>query len=523
MDFSSFGRTLKRLTGLGGAPSAVAFPLPPTVPDEQIVPRVRSEEEFAAVLAEPARTFPRRRVTIFSWSLDKIRAARDAQLLGDFALPVAMAKAMRTDDAIFNAYRSRIAPQQSVSTRLVGSGRSKDIARKAERSVFVSRATLSGIHGTFANHGLAIGHITRQTNDDGTRTDFMLKEWPLEFVRWRPHERLLYTQTLGGPMVPIVHGNGEWVVFRKFDHDPWTQEACILAGCLAWAAHANGVRDWAAAARAHGRPGIVGELPTGLDLLTEDPNTGEKSISLEAAKFHAMLVDLVEGSVGAGIRPAGAKTDVLFNGSTAWQVFNELTNNREKAIARIYLGTDAVLGSVGGAPGVDIAQLFGLTTTILQGDLKAIAQALNTGLYQPWTAVNFGSSQYAPTFEYDLPDPEKEQNLQQQDDRLTRMLAKIDSMNKLGLVVDQNTIDALARAYDVFPVPQLAPIAAQAVSINVDAADAAKVVRVDELRASMGLPPLGGTQGTAFVSIDPSQAKIDAAQITAAAKPPAPA
>lgn len=497
---------------------AVAFPLPPTVPADRIVPRIRTGAEFEAVLAGQTRIFPRRRTTIFSWSLESIRKARDAQLLGEFLLPVALAQAMRTDDALFNAYRGRIAPQQSVSTRLVDCGaRGKPIARRAAQAVQVSRAVLSGIHGTLANHGIAIGHIERRTNDDGTRVDFLVKEWPLEFVRWRPHERLLYTQTLGGPMVPIVHGNGEWVVFRKFEHDPWTQEACLLPGCLAYAAHANGIRDWTAASRAHGQAKVIGELPSGTDLVSRDPEAGSSGLSLEAQAFLTMLTEIVNGDGGAGIRPAGAKTDFISNGSTAWQVFSELANNREKAIARIYLGTDAVLGSVGGAPGVDIAQLFGITTTILHGDLRAIAQGLNTGVYQPWTAVNFGSSQYAPTFEYDLPDPDEDQNVTQFDGRLTKLLEKIDEYSKRGLVCDQATIDGLAKAYCVSPAPQLAPIAATAVPINIDPADLAKVVKVREARASQGLPPLGTPQDDEFVSIDPAAAKIEAAGVTAGA------
>lgn len=468
------------------------------------------------MLAGQTRVFPRRRTTIFSWSLESIRKARDAQLLGEFTLPVALAQAMRTDDALFNAYRGRIAPQQSVSTRLVECGaRGKPIARKAAQAVQVSRDVLSGIHGTLANHGIAIGHIERRTNDDGTRVDFLVKEWPLEFVRWRPHERLLYTQTFGGPMVPISHGNGEWIVFRKYEHDPWTQEACILPGCLAWASHADSVRNWNAAARAHGQAKVIGELPAGVDLVSKDSVAGSSALSLEALAFLSMLQDIVNGDGGAGIRPAGAKTDFLANGSTAWQVFNELANNREKAIARIYLGTDAVLGSVGGSPGVDIAQLFGITTTILQGDLRAIAQALNTGVYQPWTAINFGSSQYAPTFEYDLPDPDEEQNVNQQDERRTKLLAAIKAYNDQGLVCDQITIDALARAYCISPAPQLAPIAATAVPVNIDPADIAKVVTVREARAAQGLPPLGTPHDNDFVSVDPAAAKIEAAGVTA--------
>ena len=51
---------------------------------------------------------PVRQRGIFSWDLETIRLARDQQLLGDFQVPVRLAEAMRTDDALFTAYHARV-------------------------------------------------------------------------------------------------------------------------------------------------------------------------------------------------------------------------------------------------------------------------------------------------------------------------------------------------------------------------------------------------------------------------------
>lgn len=418
----------------------------------RIVDRNRKADEFKPALASFVKP-PRRENGAYSWSLELIRTARDAQARGDFKSPVAMAKAMRSDDALFVARRNRIAPQSSIAATLTGDGsaRSRPVLRKAQASCFVSRSTLAGIQGTLADHGIAIGYIEHEPSDDGTRVDFRLTEWPLEHVKWNASREVLETATKDGSRVDIVHGDGQWVVFRKFLIEPWTQEACILPGALVWAAHANGIRDWALASTSHGQAKIIGELPAGIAIRGSDG----VALSSEADAFLTTLQGLVSGEMGAGVRPAGSKTEFLANGSTAWQVFSELIVNREKAAARIYLGTDAILGSMGGAPGVDISALFGVATTIIQGDFACIEQALRTGFYEPWTAVNFGESTYAPSLVYALPDPDEAQKSQQHADKLARLTAIVAELRAQKFEVTQDVVNAHAASLGIKHPPTL--------------------------------------------------------------------
>lgn len=447
--------------------------------------RLRTASEFKGAVSLVA---PRRNLPGYSWDLEAIRGARDDQMLGIFSQPVRLAEAMRTDDALFTAYHNRLAPQSAIGAELISCGGTRGDAaqRKALASVIAPRTVLTGIHGTLANHGLAIGYNERDTADDGTAVHMRLTEWPLEFVRWNNYTEQLETRVRdGGAPVPIVHGDGTWTVFRKFHEKPWTQEACLLPGALIWASHANGVRDWASSSMSHGQAKIMGELPAGVALQNEN------GLTPEARMFLSMLQDMISGEMGAGIRPAGAKTDFLANGSTAWQVFSELIMNREKAAARVYLGTDAMLGSQGGAPGVDIATLFGVASTKIQGDLWAIETGLRTGLYEPWTAINFGDSRYAPALVYQMPDPDAEQRSTQQAAKRDRLSDTIKRMKEEGFVVDQSTVDKLATEYSVFPVPQLAAGDKKVTPLTLAPTDVAKVVRVREARASQGLEPFG--------------------------------
>jgi hypothetical protein len=419
----------------------------------RIVDRTRQAEEFKTIIAS-AVTPPLRTQACYSWELEAIRGARDDQLRGNFSRPVRLAEAMRTDDALFVAYHNRIAPQAAIGAELTAcpGTRGESAAKKAKASVFVSRSTLEGIQGTLANHGIAIGCNDHEPNDEGTRVDFKHKEWPLEHVRWNASREVLETRTREGTTEDIIHGNGRWVVYRKFLELPWTQEACVLPGALLWAMHANGLRDWAFTSASHGQAKMIGELPEGIALRGDVEGT----LSSEAQAFLDMLQSLMSGEAGVGIRPFGSKTDFVANGSTAWQVFHELILNREKAAARIYLGTDAILGSVGGAPGVDIATLFGVATTKVQGDFAAIEQALRTGVYEPWTAVNCGDSSYAPALVYQMPDPDEEKKSEETAARYARLNETLKGMKEQGMVVDQEVVNHLAKELKISPAPKLA-------------------------------------------------------------------
>jgi hypothetical protein len=483
----------------------------------QIVDRTRQQKEFAdnTAIVAPARTQP----LSGGWTLDEIRAARDDQMRGNFARPVRLAEAMRTDDALFTAYHARIAPQSACNTRLVPAGgvRGEGITRKAGNSCQVSRATLAGICGTMANHGIAVGYADREIDDDGERVDMKLREWPLEHVRFNHSTEGLETTTREGPRVSIVHGDGRWIVFKKFDVMPWTQDAALLAGALLWAGHAYGAADWAAASRSIGQAKVLGTLPQGVSLQESD-GAGGYRLTAEARAYLQVLHDLVSGEALAGIGPFGAAANYLANNSTAWQVFSELMQDKNKGAQRVYTGTDAALGSVGGAPGVDIATLFGVATTRVQGDFDAIEQGLNTGFYQVWTAINFGDSHLAPRFEYLLPDPDAAAKSAERGGAYDRLWAALAKMRENQMAVDQSVVGRLCREFGIETAPELASAeTASSVTIQLAPTDIAKVVRVSEARKSQGLQPFGDERDNLTITEldERNKAKAGAAQTIA--------
>lgn len=443
--------------------------------------RVRSEDEFDFKRLEALLRLPRDgRNTIDAWCLDEIYSARSEQMLGQFVRPARMTEAMRCDDALFTAYTNRLAPQQCIPVEMLAAkgARGQAIADEAEglygaNGVGIHPATIKNIHGCLVDHGIAFGCNVAVPREDGSRVDLEMRYWPIEYVRWDPVFRVFRARAdpntvqpgdipdepsadgdsfgySGAYWIPVVHGDGRWVIFSDFEIEPFRQNAAILPAALVWARHAFAARDWARGSKAHGSAKVVGELPAGVPL-----QNAAGALSSEATAFVALLQSIATDNAPAGIRPAGSKVDFLTNSSTAWQVWKELLNNAEIAAARIYLGTDGTLGSKGGAPGVDIESLFGVAKTKVHGDLKCIARGIDTGVIEPWCAMNFGDSKLSPTRRYLVPSEEAQaltDNYSKRNDAFYKALV---DAKQAGLVLTQPYIAELAGDYRV-RVPDLA-------------------------------------------------------------------
>lgn len=430
--------------------------------------KIRTADEFQLSRMLRSMQSPPIPTAAYSWELSTIMAARDAQIAGRFSQPVRLAVAMRTDDALFVAHKNRIAPQRAISVRLEAAkgGRAGRVLDEAEalfgnEGSAVSRETLADINSDLANHGIAIGHNEWVARDDGSRIDVVHHHWPLEFVSWDSVRRVLYTQvdqatpgtgTRGSSYVDIVHGDGTWVVYSAHETMPWQKDAAILSGGIVWAAHAFANRDWCRGSASHGNAKVIGELPEGCDMQIADPTTGLVGSNPQAVEFLELLKDIASLDTPVGIKPFGSKIDYLTNGSRAWEVWKELKLDRKKAAAQIYLGTDGTLGAAGGAPGVDIATLFGVATTILQADLGAMRRGVRTGVMEPWGAVNFGDSALVPDRCYEMADPDAARERADTSANEAAYCKAITDRRAAGLVVTQEWCDTMADRYGVEPL-----------------------------------------------------------------------
>ncbi len=421
--------------------------------------KIRTEDEFAFGKWAAAIALPPEATSVYSWSLSEIWAARDQQLRGNFAQPARLAASMRTDDALSVARANRLAPRRCLKAEMIAANetsRAKTIADESEgqygeKGIAISEGTLADIHGALVDHGIAFAYNIWTPRDDGTRVDVEIRYFPIEHVRWDDHERVYKARVapefsaLAFSELVITHGDGRWIIFSAFDHKPFAQEAAILAGSLVWARHAFAVRDWAKSSVAHGSAKVIGEMPEGVALQTKD------GLTPEAMAMAELLRAIATSDAPVGLRPSGAKTEFLTNNSSAWQIFVELTNNAEKAAARIYLGTDGTLGAQGGAPGVDVAALFGVASTKVQGDLGTIERCIGEGSVHVWTAINFGDSTLAPSRHYLLPDADADAARASVGTRRQAFYADLAQARANGFVIDQDFVADLAAQYDIDP------------------------------------------------------------------------
>lgn len=465
------------------------------MPRAKIAKRVRTSDEFT-VSKLLSRIRPQATTSgAYSWDLPAIMSARDQQIAGQFYRPAQLAISMRTDWALATAYKNRLAPARSLAIEIKpvrGGARAGTEAEAlfGQEGSAINADTIADINGDIANHGIAIGYNSWLTREDGSRVDVEHHSWPIETVWWDSFTEQLMTRTAteGSPysseQVPIVHGDGRWVVYSVNERRPWTQDAAILPGGLVWALHAFASRDWAKGSASHGNAKVLGQLPEGVRIQEADA-LGNVALSPEATEFLALLNDLASLDAPVGIHPFGSKIDYLTNGSNAWEVWKELLLNAEKAAARIYLGTDGTLGAAGGAPGVDIATLFGVASTIIQGDLACITRGLRTGLIEPWAAINFGDSSLAPERCYIVPDPDLQQARVDATANEAAYVAAIKARRDAGLTVTQDWCDALAESLGV-EAGELA--ATQTTGFQLAPTDLAKVITANEGRATVGLP-----------------------------------
>jgi hypothetical protein len=450
----------------------------------------------------------------FSWSLEDIMTARDLQMAGMFATPAEMSASMNTDDAIFVARQARLAPIEAITVALEAAGESAKAGRVAAQAeplfgpggTVLSKADAKAINRDLADHGVAFG-INAQwcPRPDGSGIDVVHRHWPIRDVSWDPAaERFVAMIRVDGDpppdkapasmgrhgrlisSVPIVHGDGRWAQYMSQAHHSWQHDAAILPGALVWARHAFGAGDLSAVSRSHGSPKWVGTLPAGESIQERDGDSDKLKLSPQAKDLLDLMADLAGLPRPYGIKSHGSEVELIVNASTAWQIFETLMQGAEKAAARLWTGTDALLGAQGGAPGIDISALFGVASTIIQGDLGCITRAFHEGVIVPWAALSFGTSALAPRRVYQIPDPDLQRARDQYMAHEVAFVAAVSARRAANLLVTQKWVDDLADRLGVARGELAAP---RASGFALAPTDLARVIDANEGRSSVGLPP----------------------------------
>ena len=143
-----------------------------------------------------------------------------------------------------------------------------------------------------------------------------------------------------------------------------------------------------------------------------------------------------------------------------------------------------------------------------------------------WAALNFGDSALAPTRRYMLPDVDADADRASTKARTDACFSHIKDAKDLGFVIDQAFVEKVAKLYDIDAPSLPAETTAKVPTIALAPTDLARVVSVNEARASAGLGSLmlpdGNVDPDGLLTVEQFAAK-KAAAVAVAAPPAAPA
>lgn len=359
-----------------------------------------------------------------SWDAAGVREASDAHAAGDFQRSSQLFDSMLRDPRIFAAVLQRIGPPLSLVHSVQGASRwnGKGLAERARADaevLFVDQSTafpfgvFAGMFASLAVHGLAILQVVWHAREDGSHVDPVVSEWPIHATAWNPTRKGYDAITSTGDVVPIVHGDGRWIIVASRGSEPHRMGA-LRALAASWVDRANAVIDRREHAAAHGSPNVVGTLPESI----EPKGKVGASFAAEIRKL--------QRPKGGAVLPFGSKVQFLEAQTLSFAVFENMIKSDNADIALALLGQDGTTENSGGAY-TKILALKNVRFDIVEMDVRASGTALTTGLLVHHAAKNYGRADVAGSLVWHLPDPEEDSRIAELANRhraLTELVAK---------------------------------------------------------------------------------------------------
>jgi len=370
------------------------------------------------------------------WTMERVRAARDAQAAGNFRRAVPLSEAMKCDAAIFAALLNRVAPHRGLQRAVTCANEqwSDEVTETFKRDgAALPSGTIADGHERVAMNGCWVGQNVWKAREDGSRIDVRLESWPLQYVHWQKHTGQLIATTTEGPEV-ITHGDGKWVLAALHGDSPWEWGATKPLSTT-FSDRQFGLRDRSQHSEAHGLGHFIGELPENMGL--DHPDAAVLKLFLET----------LWNSRSGGVVPHGTKVQLLEAMAGGWQIFREVIKDETADALRVLLGQDGSVVNEGGNY-IKAAQLFGVRQDLIEGDLGCFGPAITTGTMAPWALVNAGEDLGVST-EWLFPDPDEDLRRKALAERTDAYNKAIKEFRANGFIVDQAFADRLAKQYGV--------------------------------------------------------------------------
>lgn len=338
------------------------------------------------------------RTWLGEWTVERIREHRDAHQEGHVWAGKRLARFFRRDANVTGALGQRVAPWLGCPHMLEGGSeraRAELTPLLSARGELLSAPVKCEVAEDLAMCGLAILQTTVRPRKDGSRWDFIVEPWDLEYVEqdYRGH----YVAITRDGRIPIVHGDGKWTIIRQIKKHPHEKGAVIPLG-LNVASRGHGIVDRAAGAQAVGHPKLHASLP--------------EKIAVSSAVGKALFKAVAELWAGPRhiVTESSTKLEKIeFNGQ-GWQIFGDALKLDKSDIFLALTGQDGSAANEGGSYAKAYI-LQGVLFAWVVADTLAGSSGFTTGVLRPWASVNLGDPDEAPALAWPLPDPEENERL----------------------------------------------------------------------------------------------------------------
>lgn len=313
------------------------------------------------------------------------------------------------------------------------------------------------------------------------------RRWPSWATQYYRYRQTFVALTTEGP-VDILN-DGKFTMIADSD-EPHFLGAIVALGEEGFDGKAT-QRARASYVNRYGNPKWVAVMPEG--------------VAVRSPEGDALLqaIQTIQGPDGVGVVPFGTEYDI--KGLTASQstTFSDALNSNWQYVAAALLGSD---GTMTRGTGVYSAPIFaGVRRDLVDRDLKAAVRGVNLGHVIPYCRGNYQAAIeearafVLPALDIPLPDPDADTRIKSYSDRVKALHEIVKAERDAGFEVTQERVEQLAASMSIEP-PTLLVSAVATTQLQLAPTDVAKIARVDEARASQGLPPIGDDRGDMLIS-----------------------
>lgn len=305
----------------------------------------------------------------------------------------------------------------------------------------------------------------------GERAVPRLKTW---HPRWLRQElafgdvpaRWFLTTTTGE--IEIFPGDGQWIIYCPYGFErPWAEGAWTALG-FAWVLKQFALHDRARHSEVSGSPQRVGIAPAGAT---------ESARRSWANALNAMARDT------SVVLPFGYSLSLLESKGQTSAIYKEQIDWADKATEVTLAGQTITTEGQSGFSQGSIHER--IANSLIRFTASTLSETVENQGLRPWAAENFSDPHLAPTPMWDIEPPIDKKESAQTTKTLGEAIEQADEV----LAASGQRVDAV-QIYRTHGVPLVELTGSQPPKVTLAPTDVAKVVLVNEARASAGLGPL---------------------------------